>query len=279
MALIYVLIDFENVQPTAAELSLLRGPDIHVRLFHGPHQNKFDADVVKALQPLGTQVEYVQCDRKGKNALDFRIAFVLGRLVQEREGAVSPERRAATFMVVSKDGGFDELLDHLRSLGYRAVRAANIAEALGVEAPSIDVAPPAPQAPPKTPVASLRAAASAPADGTGASVPPKIASKGPGQSTPATIPASAPKPSINAAAKPAANDDLAKAIANLRDHPRNRPKTPAGLLRHLKTLLGKDATDAKVQSLRDRLCHLGLAKAVDGKIEYRLLEDSGKAAA
>jgi hypothetical protein len=213
MTIHYILIDFENVQPSAAELGLIRGPDCHVRLFLGPHQTKLDVDLVKALQPLGAQVEYVQCDRKGKNALDFRIAFVLGRIVQEREVAASPTRREVRFIVVSNDAGFDELLDHLRTMGYDAARSANI------------------------------------------------------------------ESSITGAAKPTANDDLAKAIANLREHPRNRPKTAAGLLRHLKTLLGKDATDARVQSLRDRLCRLGLARVVDGKVEYSPPEDPGKAAA
>ena len=240
MTIHYILIDFENVQPSAAELGLIRSPDCHVRLFHGPHQNKFDTEVVKALQPLGAQVEYVQCDRKGKNALDFRIAFVLGRIVRECEGAVSPLRRRATFAVVSKDGGFDELLGHLRSLGHRAVRAASVNDALRVEKPAGPATPP---------------------------------------TTKAKVPASAPTPT---AAKPkmaAANDPWSRAIANLRDHPRNRPRTPAALQHHLKTLLGKDATDAKVQSIIARLEREGIVKAMDGKIEYRLLSKAAKAAA
>jgi hypothetical protein len=240
MALTYILIDFENVQPTAAELGLIRGPDLHVRLFHGPHQNKFDADVVKALQPLGAQVDYVQCDRKGKNALDFRIAFILGRLVQEREGAVPAQGRLASFVVVSKDGGFDELLDHLRSLGHGAFRVASVAHALGVEK----------QASPATP-----------------------------PTTKAKVPASVPSPTAAKPKKAAANDPWSRAIANLRDHPRNRPRTPAALQHHLKTLLGKDATDAKVQSIIARLEREGLVKAIEGKIEYRLPAKAAKAAA
>ena len=85
MSLTYILIDFENVQPTASDLRLIRGTDYRVRLFHGPHQNKFDADILTALLPLGIQVELFQCERKGKNALDFHIACCLGRLVQECE--------------------------------------------------------------------------------------------------------------------------------------------------------------------------------------------------
>lgn len=57
MILTYILIDFENVQPVAEELSLIRGADYRVRLFHGPNQNRFDAGMVKALQPLGSQLK------------------------------------------------------------------------------------------------------------------------------------------------------------------------------------------------------------------------------
>lgn len=89
MSLTYILVDFENVQPTAADIKLIRGADYRVRLFHGPHQNRFDAELVKALQPLGVQVEYIQCERNGKNALDFHIAFYVGRLVQKGETAAT----------------------------------------------------------------------------------------------------------------------------------------------------------------------------------------------
>ena len=244
MTIRYILIDFENVQPSAAELRLIRGPDRHVRLFHGPHQTKLDVDLVMALQPLGTQVEYIQCDRKGKNALDFRIAFVLGRIVQERENASSPLPRQATFAVVSKDGGFDELLDHLRTLGYSATRVSTIALALD----------PTPSAAP----AAMPATKSA--------------------STPNAAKAS-PKQAITTTRGKAASDPHARAIANLREHPRNRPRTKAALHRHLKTLLGKGATDAKANALLARLDQDGITKTVDGKIEYRLHVKTAKAAA
>ena len=103
MNLTYILIDFENVQPAAEELSLIRGADYRVRLFHGPHQNRFDADVAKALQPLGSQLEYFQSEAKGKNALDFHIAFALGRLVQEGGVTFASTGSKMRFVVVSRD--------------------------------------------------------------------------------------------------------------------------------------------------------------------------------
>ena len=117
--LTYILIDFENVKPTAADLKLIRGAGYRVLFFHGPHQNKFDADIVKVLQPLGIQVEFIQCERAGKNALDFHIAFNLGRLVQDSQSAAALSGKTAGFFIVSKDSGFDVLLGHVRTLGMQ----------------------------------------------------------------------------------------------------------------------------------------------------------------
>jgi hypothetical protein len=130
MATTYILIDFENVQPTAEDAGLIRGRDFKVFVFHGPHQNKFDAGVVKALQPLGAQVEYLQSEQKGRNALDFHIAFFLGQLVEGNKASASPSQPKASFIVVSRDGGFDALLDHVKSLGYRALRVESIRQAM-----------------------------------------------------------------------------------------------------------------------------------------------------
>jgi len=271
MAIHYVLIDFENVQPSAADLCLIRGADYQICLFHGPHQTKFDADVVKALQPLGSQVEYIQCDRKGKNALDFRIAFVLGRLVHEREAAVSPLRKQAQFIIISNDSGFDELLDHVRTLGYGAARAASIQRALGIDEPTDQPTAPVTIARPAPPTPSAIGAPSVPAK----AAPKTESSRAPNEATntPAAKTATPAQKAVKSGAKPAtavAVDPWAKAISNLRDHPENRPTTFAALERHLKTLLGNGSTDAKVKALAERLEREGVATVAVGKIEYRL---------
>ena len=77
MNLTYILIDFENVKPTAADLNLIRGADNRVRLFHGPHQNKFDADIVKALERHLTTL-------LGKETLQEAAKDLIARL--QREG-------------------------------------------------------------------------------------------------------------------------------------------------------------------------------------------------
>jgi hypothetical protein len=61
--------------------------------------------LARALQAFGQDAEYVQMEGSGHNALDFHIAYYLGRLVVEY-----PEAR---FQIVSKDAGFDPMVAHL----------------------------------------------------------------------------------------------------------------------------------------------------------------------
>jgi PIN domain len=265
MNLTYILIDFENVHPPAADMNLIRGADYRVRIFHGPHQNRFDADMVKALQPLGAQVEYVQCERKGKNALDFHMAFYLGRLVQEFEAAAAPPGRRAAFFIVSKDSGFDTLLNHVRSLGYGAERVATITDALAFSEERVIVDAQKPAA--KTRALAKRAATEE------AVVPTKKVSAV--KVTPGKKVAKAVAPSPQKAAKP---DPWIRTLTNLRDHPNNRPTTIEALERHLGTMLGSGTTKAVVKKVYERLVREGVIVTNGNKIEYRIPEDDEKGA-
>jgi PIN domain len=251
MSLTYILIDFENVKPTAAELKLIRGSEYRVRVFHGSHQNKFDADIVKTLQPLGGQVEYIQSERSGKNALDFHIAFYLGRLIPEAKGAVPAPEKPTRFFIVSKDSGFDVLLGHIRELGYGAARAATVREALSGE--TTDAA-----------VISNPVTAAKPAK-TAKPKPAPIPEKGP------AVKAEPVKPKSNSASpQPSKADPWARAIEHLRDHPQNRPTSIKTLERHLATLLGKETLPEAVKDLIARLQREGLVVVTGKKIEYNI---------
>ena len=46
--LTYLLVDFENLQPPAEDIALVRGEDRRLLIFHGPHQNKFSAEMLVA---------------------------------------------------------------------------------------------------------------------------------------------------------------------------------------------------------------------------------------
>ncbi|MEX2579214.1 MAG: PIN domain-containing protein [Verrucomicrobiales bacterium] len=101
----YILIDFENVQPA----TLFRPPDFPIRIivFVGEKQQKIPLDLASALQVLGTNAEYIRISGQGQNALDFHLAFWIGRLA-ERDSQ-------SYFHIVSRDKGFDPLIAHLKT--------------------------------------------------------------------------------------------------------------------------------------------------------------------
>lgn len=101
----YVLIDFENVQPES--LDQLDHDHFKLLMFVGASQGKLSVDMATTLHGFGDRVEYIKISGKGKNALDFHIAYYIG----ERAAADS----AAYFHIISKDAGFDPLIEHLRA--------------------------------------------------------------------------------------------------------------------------------------------------------------------
>jgi hypothetical protein len=248
MNLTYILIDFENVKPAAADLKLIRGTNYRVQIFHGPHQNKFDADTVKALQPLGGQVEFIQSAQSGKNALDFHISFYLGRLIPELDGTVSATQKLARFFVVSKDTGFDVLLAHVRELGYSAARMATVREALSVDGSAVVLNPPADTK------LSKKAAARKPSPEKRPALKAKPVEQ---KATPSTSPQSKK------------GTAWSRTIESLRDHPNNRPTSNKALERHVTALLGKDTSPEALKDVIARLQREGIVRAVGKNIEVQ----------
>ena len=114
----YVLLDYENVQPT--DLALLRDGPFKVRVFLGPNQIRVPVSLATALQALGRDAEYIVLETSGSNALDFHIAYYVGVL--------SSQEPSAFFHIISKDSGFDPLIKHLKGKGVLAHRSTRIAE-------------------------------------------------------------------------------------------------------------------------------------------------------
>jgi PIN domain len=112
-----VLVDFENVQPT--NMAGLTGGPYKVKVFVGANQAKVPLETARALQALGPDAEYIQIDGNGRNALDFHIAYYIGRLATE-----NPK---ASFHVISKDKGFDPLIRHLTKQGLSCRRSEPLA--------------------------------------------------------------------------------------------------------------------------------------------------------
>lgn len=114
----YVLIDYENVQPEA--MAAVDHQHFHVIIFVGANQAKVTYEVASTLQQMGDRAAYLKISGNGSNALDFHIAFHVGRLAEKEPDAY--------FHIVSKDTGFDPLIHHLKSQGIAASRVKSIAD-------------------------------------------------------------------------------------------------------------------------------------------------------
>lgn len=118
MRINYVLVDFENVQPES--IGLLAGEHFKVLVFVGANQTKLSFHIASALQKLGPQAEYIKISGNGSNALDFHIAYYIGKLAASESSAY--------FHIISKDKGFDPLIQHLKSQKIFAGRVSAITD-------------------------------------------------------------------------------------------------------------------------------------------------------
>ena len=281
----YILVDFENIQPQ--DMGLLSGDQYQLRIFRGPHQKKLDFDIVESLQPLGDRVKYLQSDRHGKNALDLHIAFYMGRLLQELEANGSPENKAARFVVISNDGGFDALMAHVQSLGYAATKAASIRQALGLDElviepghalqqMAVDYVDLRTQSPPnhspvseqiiKPPVVKKKAAPVTKTPPVKSTAAPKKTAKP--QAKPGKATENKPEALVRQSLGP---EDREKIIENLREHPKNRPVKRKTLESHITSLLGGSVTSKAVRGLVAGLENEGVIKFSENRIdEYKI---------
>lgn len=114
----YVLIDFENVQPK--NLEILADHPFRVLVFVGENLAKVPFGLAQAMQVLGKNARYIKISGNGPNALDFHIAYYIGKLAATDNNA--------QFHVISKDKGFDPLIRHLKGQGIRVQRETDLAE-------------------------------------------------------------------------------------------------------------------------------------------------------
>lgn len=119
-----VLIDFESVQP--ASLGVLAADHFRLKVFVGATQNKLPFDMVTAMQRMGERAEYIKIAGTGPNALDFHIAYYIGR--------ISCNESDAFFHIISKDTGFDPLIQHLKDQKIFCGRWSSLEEIPAVKA-------------------------------------------------------------------------------------------------------------------------------------------------
>ena len=294
MTLTHILVDFENVQPTAADIGLVRGEGLRLAIFRGPGQKKYSADVAEAWQPLGGSVTFVHCSKVGRNAVDMHIAFHLGELVAASRGGSAGAR--ARFVIVSKDTDFDPLLLYIRAQGYEASRVATIkaalhggaadkaepraaktrsrrgrAEAAPAPAP-VPEAKPAKRAAKKVPAARKAVAKKAPAakkEKAESLIPvPAPRARGVARLTQAPVVSAPAAPAASAKVSP---DARAKVIESLQRMGEKRPAKRKGLERHIESHLGRNLEPGQLETLMSQLERDGVLVFNDkNKVEYKL---------
>jgi hypothetical protein len=284
MNLTHILVDFENVQPSAVDIGLVRGDSVRLAIFRGPGQMKYSADVAEAWQPLGGSVTFIRCAKAGRNAVDMHIAFYLGELIaaQVQANAGSGVR----FVVVSRDTDFDPLLLHIRNQGFEATRVASIKAALGGGNGAERVEPGAAKtrtrrgrgaSAAKAEPAPVKAEKPAPARKAPAAKK-AVSKKTPAAKKTASAPVAEPAArkatsASRAAAKkapPPAPDAQTKVIESLQRMGEKRPAKRAGLERHIESHLGRNLPAGQVEALLQALERDGVVVFNENKVEYRL---------
>ena len=113
----FLLIDYENIQKE----KLADVPeDLHIKVFVGHSQKSIPVELVQQTQPRGSTIEWIKIEGQGKNALDFHIAYYIGKL--------QTEHQAASFAILSKDKGFDPLVVHINKLKGNCRRVNSLFE-------------------------------------------------------------------------------------------------------------------------------------------------------
>lgn len=108
----YIFVDYENVQEL--DLDLIAGKSVKVILVVGSRQKSTPLALTKQIHKFHDQVEVLETETTGRNALDLVLAFHIGKRAQ-----IDPE---GYFHILSKDKDFDALVKHLRAIDVRATR-------------------------------------------------------------------------------------------------------------------------------------------------------------
>lgn len=108
----HVFVDFENVR--MVDLDLIGLHAFKFMIFLGPQQTKLEVDLVERLMDHASLIRLIRLGSAGKNALDFTLAYYVGAAVSEDEKGF--------FHIISKDKGYDPMIEHLLSKKVRISR-------------------------------------------------------------------------------------------------------------------------------------------------------------
>jgi hypothetical protein len=269
MSLTYILVDFDNVKPTAADIGMARGDRYRLAVVRGPQQTRYEADLAEALHGMGSHVTFTRCAKAGKNAADMQIAFLLGELVAAMPAGAHKSTR---FVVISRDKDFDPLLLYLQDKGFDATRAPSFKTALGGKATTEPEARPAPRT--RAAKTASKAVVTKPAPARTAAAKKAVARKVPEAKKAALVQPAARKAAHAAARtvskRPDAPDPVVRVVEGLQRKGDERPGKRKGLERFIESHLGRNLAPGQIDALLEQLERDGVVAFKDNKVEYHL---------
>lgn len=227
----HVFVDFENVHHV--DLTLIGAKAVSFTLMVGAKQTKLDTDLVEKLMAHSSSVQLVKLKTSGKNALDFALAYYLGRAA-----LADP---TAYFHIVSKDGGYDPLIEHLRDRHVNVQRHASCAD--------ITFTWPGKKTPLSEPIVQK-------------TVVKKVAAKKVAKKTVA-----------KKAAKKMDSEEtwMERVLKDFKEHPKAQPKKRKALSAKIANLIKKTVDGPEVQAVIDRMVKAGKLKFDEKDVpEYHL---------
>jgi len=232
----HVFVDFENVQEI--DPAVFGHKSVSFTLLLGPVQKKLDAALVEQLLNHAGTVELVRLAEPGRNALDFALAFYLGRAVQSDP--------LGFFHIVSHDKGYDPLIEHLRHRHIR-VRRHDDFSALHFDGDGKLSSPQANPAPTPVPLP----------------LPPPVPTR-----------IAVPQPTATVAHP--LSEQARLLLEYLRRNAKNRPGKEATLIRHTRSFFGDKITETDAKALIAEL-RTAKILIIDpkGKLDYQRLSASG----
>lgn len=147
----HVFVDFENIKTIDA--AVVSGKNLTFHLFFGPQNLKLDIALVEVLLEHAQAVKMIRSPKSGKNALDFVLAYHLGQAV-----LADPK---GYYHIVSKDGGFDSLVELLKTKQVKVKRHMDWSGLHFTSAPKSAAEPPSATATPAPPPAAPKALSAA----------------------------------------------------------------------------------------------------------------------
>jgi len=227
----HVFVDFENVHQV--DLTLIGAKSVSFTLMVGPKQTKLDSDLVEKLTAHSASVQLVKLKSSGKNALDFALAYYLGRAA-----LADP---TGYFHIVSKDGGFDPLIEHLRSRHIHVYRHASCADLTFTwSGKKAAVSEPIVEKTAEKPVVKKVAAKKVAAKKVPTKTVAKKAAKKAAKKMATKIPDSA-------------ETLLERVVKNFRKHLKDRPTRRAALFKKVGNLIGMPADGPEVRDVIARM--------------------------